>query len=373
MESWCLELAKNNFSYNVVNSEKMPFKSKFSFDGDDIKKAISADADDASAVPVADVVALTDSADNVENYMNTWEPARKNVKIALDKLVPAKEEWNFFPEPDQETAILIAKSIYQQGQLAPAIVWEQENGTYMILGGHTRAAIISQLHEIFPEDNRFNTMLCHVYEFEQLSESEARQIILLNNLTQRAQEKPSLLTRSIISMIELEKNIRKRKNGIYNERISEEVGKKFNLSRGKINRIYALRSLLPEFMLMFDNGDISEKQAYDLSGMPTDVQKYLYDTNQYNQKFTSIQVKALKECNNCDGILEILTMPREYSFSGGKVVIKRELPADCKKFSFAVAGSDAENFKEIVRNAVANSNISDESKRIIDEILGPKN
>ena len=74
MESWCLELAKNNFSYNVVNSEKMPFKSKFSFDGDDIKKAISADAeDDASAVPVADVVALTDSADNVENYMNTWE------------------------------------------------------------------------------------------------------------------------------------------------------------------------------------------------------------------------------------------------------------------------------------------------------------
>ena len=34
-------MAKNNFSYNVVNSEKMPFKSKFSFDGDDIKKAIS--------------------------------------------------------------------------------------------------------------------------------------------------------------------------------------------------------------------------------------------------------------------------------------------------------------------------------------------
>lgn len=213
----------------------MPFKSKFNFDSEDIKKAISADAEDAaSAVPVADVVALTDSADNVENYMNTWEPARKNVKIALDKLVPAKEEWNFFPEPDQETAILIAKSIYQQGQLAPAIVWEQENGTYMILGGHTRAAIIGQLHEIFPEDDRFNTMLCHVYEFDQLIESEARQIILLNNLTQRAQEKPSLLTRSIISMIELEKNIRKRKNGIHTQRISEEVGKKFNLSGVKL-------------------------------------------------------------------------------------------------------------------------------------------
>lgn len=350
----------------------MPFKSKFNFDSEDIKKAISAAEDDASTVPVADVVNFTDS-DNVENCVDTWEPAKKNVKIALDKLVPAREEWNFFPEPDQETAILIAKSIYQQGQLAPAIVWEQENGNYMILGGHTRAAIISQLHEIFPDDDRFNTMLCHVYEFDQLIESEARQIILLNNLTQRAQEKPSLLTRSIISMIELEKNIRKRKNGIYNERISEEVGKKFNLSRGKINRIYALRSLLPEFMSLYDRGEISEKQAYALAGMSQETQSFLYENNKYNQKFTSIQVKALKECNNCDGILDILTMPREYSFSGGKVVIKRELPADCKKFSFAVAGSDAENFKEIVRNAVANSNISDESKRIIDEILGPKN
>lgn len=344
----------------------MPFKSKFNFDSEDIKTAISADT---SAVPVT-ATALEDS-DNVENCINAWEPARKNVKITLDKLIPAKDDWNFFPEPDKETAILIAKSIYKQGQLAPAIVWEQADGNYMILGGHTRAAIISQLHEIFPEDDRFNTMLCHVYAFDQLIESEARQIILLNNLTQRAQEKPSLLTRSIISMIELEKNIRKRKNGIYNERISEEVGKKFNLSRGKINRIYALRSLLPEFMAMYDAGTISEKQAYTLAKMPTDVQKYLYDNNHYNQKLTSIQVKSLKECNNCDGILDILTMPREYSFSGGKVTIKRELPANCQKFSFAVAADDAENFKNIIRNAVANSSISDESKSIIEEILGP--
>ena len=86
----------------------MPFKSKFNFDSEDIKKAISAAEDDASTVPVADVVNFTDS-DNVENCVDTWEPAKKNVKIALDKLVPAREEWNFFPEPDQETAILIAK------------------------------------------------------------------------------------------------------------------------------------------------------------------------------------------------------------------------------------------------------------------------
>ena len=267
---------------------------------------------------------------------------------------------------------MIARSIYQQGQLAPAIVWEQENGTYMILGGHTRAAIISQLHEIFPEDDRFNTMLCHVYEFGQLNEAEARQIILLNNLTQRAQEKPSLLTRSIISMIELEKNIRKRKNGIYNERISEEVGKKFNLSRGKINRIYALRSLLPEFMSMFDNGDISEKQAYALAGMQEDTQRFLYENNQY-KNLSSMQIKALKKSNDCSEIMKILTMPKEFSFSGAKVTIKRELPANCQKFSFAVAADDAENFKNIIRNAIANSNISDTSKGIIEEILGPKN
>ena len=369
MESWCLELAKNNFSYNVVNSEKMPFKSKFSFDGDDIKKAISADAeDDASAVPVADVVALTDSADNVENYMNTWEPARKNVKITLDKLIPANNDWNFFPEPDKETAILIAKSIYQQGQLAPAIVWEQENGTYMILGGHTRAAIISQLHEIFPDDTRFTTMLCHIYEFGQLNEAEARQVILLNNMTQRAQEQPSLLTKSIVSMIELEKSIRKKKMGVTTERIAEIVGKKFNISRGKINRIYSLRCLLPEFMSLYDSGELSEKQAYALSGMTKEIQRFLYENNQY-KNLSSMQIKALKKSNDCSEMMNILTMPKEFSFSGAKVTIKRELPAKCQKFSFAVAADDAENFKNIIRNAVANSSISEESKSIIEEIL----
>lgn len=342
----------------------MPFKSKFNFDSEDIKTAISSDAEDNSAVPVT---ALTDS-DNVENCINAWEPARKNVKITLDKLVPAKDDWNFFPEPDQETAILIAKSIYQQGQLAPAIVWEQENGTYMILGGHTRAAIISQLHEIFPEDARFNAMLCHVYEFGQLNEAEARQVILLNNLTQRAQEKPSLLTKSIISMIELEKSIRKKKVGVTTERIAEIVGKKFNISRGKINRIYALRSLLPEFMSMFDNGDISEKQAYALARMSDEIQRFLYKNNQY-KNLSSMQIKALKKSNDCSEIMEILTMPKEFSFSGAKVTIKRELPANCQKFSFAVVADDAENFKNIIRNAVANSSISEESKSIIEEIL----
>lgn len=367
-------MAKNKFSYTVVKPNRMPFKSKFDFSSDDIKEAISADAENnAPAMPAADVVALTDS-DNVQEYINTLEPYQKNIQISLKNLRPAKDDWNFFPEPDRETAILIAKSIYQQGQLAPAIVWEQEDGTYMILGGHTRASIISQLHELFPDEERFNTMLCHVYAFEQLSEAEARQIILLNNMTQRAKEQPSLLTRSIISMIELEKSIRSRKWGTRNERIAEEVGRKFNISRGKINRVYALRSLLPEFMALYDDGEISESQAYNLSGMKEEVQRYLLKNNQYGQKFSSVQIKALKDCNDCDEILEIITMPRTYSFSGSKVVLHRELPANCKKFSLAVAGDDAEKFKEILRNAVSNSNeLSEESKKLIAEILGPKN
>ncbi len=217
-------------------------------------------------------------------------------------------------------------------------------------------------------------MLCHVYAFEQLSEDEARQIILLNNMTQRAKEQPSLLTRSIISMIALEKSIRSRKWGTRNERIAEEVGKKFNISRGKINRIYALRFLLPEYMALYDDGKISENQAYNLAGMTEDVQRYLLDNNQYNQSFSPAQIKALKGINDCNGILDIITMPRTYSFSGTKVVLNRELPANCKKFSFAVAGDDADKFKDIIRNAVNNSNeLSEESKKLIEEILGPKN
>ena len=66
-------MAKNNFSYNVVSTNKMPFKSKFNFDSEDIKKAISADAEYAKqsekeAEILAQIDALKKQLDEIKQH-----------------------------------------------------------------------------------------------------------------------------------------------------------------------------------------------------------------------------------------------------------------------------------------------------------------
>ena len=48
---------------------------------------------------------------------------QKTIDIPLEQLEEAPKEWNYFPLPNLEILKDIAKSIYTQGQLSPALVW----------------------------------------------------------------------------------------------------------------------------------------------------------------------------------------------------------------------------------------------------------
>ena len=53
-------------------------------------------------------------------------------------------------------------------------------------------------------------MKCHVYGKDQIGESEAQYLIITNNMTQRARESTSIMVKSIVKALELQKSINHR-------------------------------------------------------------------------------------------------------------------------------------------------------------------
>ena len=204
---------------------------------------------------------------------------QKTIDIPLEQLEEAPKEWNYFPLPNLEILKDIAKSIYTQGQLSPALVWETDDNKYMILGGHTRFKIISFLREAYPEESdRFSTMKCHVYGKDQIGESEAQYLIITNNMTQRARESTSIMVKSIVKALELQKSINHRVWGEKKERSSELVAKNFGIAARSVDRLYRLRTLIPELMDLLDRGDMVQNAAIRVASMTEDTQKMYLDS-----------------------------------------------------------------------------------------------
>ena len=82
-------------------------------------------------------------------------------------LRPAPSEWNFFGRPSPDQYALIFQSIYKYGLWHPITVWEQEDGHYMILGGHTRDLVYDELYQM-TGDESYLKIPCKVYQHTQM-------------------------------------------------------------------------------------------------------------------------------------------------------------------------------------------------------------
>ena len=71
--------------------------------------------------------------------------APHEMTVPLDKLTEAPKEWDVFPTVSEEDVVRICASIQKYGLLHPITVWEQDDGSYMILGGNTRTACFKYL------------------------------------------------------------------------------------------------------------------------------------------------------------------------------------------------------------------------------------
>lgn len=292
--------------------------------------------------------------------------------IPLEKLVGAPAEWNFFPQWNREQMTELMENIAVYGQLSPALVWEQEDGTYMILGGHNRFHALSKLHEILaasdPEEAKFyETMRCNVYAHDTLDEVEARKIIIFDNTIRRENSK-SLMARSIINMNQLMKETRDtRRPDTRRTRIRDQIAETMNVSSRTVTGVIRLRNLIPEFWPLFDAKDkeqkISAAFGQAISWLPENLQRYIYESKIYvGARLSSAQAKALRSAETEAQVREIFEAVPEK-----KTVVKVQL-------SYAVPVPDGmeplilpcrREERSALAEALKNASLSEETKQVM--------
>lgn len=299
-------------------------------------------------------------------------PSIVDREIGLEELICAPPEWNFFPTPPENIYNLIKESIKAQGQLDPIIVWEQPDGKYMILGGHTRVKIFSELFaeaEDEKEADFYRKIKAHVYTKDQIDEFDAREIIILDNATQRAQEDLKTRVEMVNNYYAIGVQREARRPGVQRKRISEDIADKLGMSNSAVKRLISLRTLDKDYFSLEANGDITKEFLYAISGLPEEIQRYILSEKIYSNDWDSEKLKELKGATSTEAIEEIITAPKKYTFSGKKVALSYPIPTTYRKFSLAADEKDLPTVIKAFSESLDNLDISEETKNTLREIL----
>lgn len=300
--------------------------------------------------------------------------------VPISKLTPAKEDWNFFPNQDKTILVDLMKNLVAYGQLSPALVWKQENGVYVILGGHTRYRAFQELHKIFtsPENNnpemaeRFNSMNCYVYDYDALDEVEARKIIIFDNIIRR-ENTTAIKAQAVINMNRLEKDTRsKRKRTERRERIMDKVGKAMGMSGGSLKRLYQLRNLIPELWPYVD-GIEGEKITLGVAGaislLDEELQRYIYNNSLFLNKLTAGKVKELSKAQSIGDVNSIYSSPELHTITS-RAEVDIDIPKEYVSFPVVAATEEIELIKSLCLGVINNcADISDNTKKIMSKII----
>jgi len=253
-------------------------------------------------------VSLDRSSYSLAPLKEAEEKADQIVRIDVDYLETAPEEWNFYPRLEGEEFSKLVKSIYEHGLLHPIVVRKQRD-RHTILSGHNRVRAFVQIkNELEEIKNGRNSSLLEMkddsaidpQEYDQImavikediSDDEAREIIIDANYVQR-QLGQKLMTRSIIEKYKIIQQRRKNSDEekYKNIKTREIVAREFKLSGRHIDRYKKLESLNETMLNEFYEGKISLELAAKLAGLKPGVQSYI--TNKHLRDIKKYPAKTL--------------------------------------------------------------------------------
>ena len=306
---------------------------------------------------------------DIDERISVLYPSHYERQIPLEQLFPAPDAWNFFPKPDHETMRRLMQSILDYGLLHPAIVWQQEDGRYMILGGHTRYRALKMLLQLFPQYvDSLGTMRCNVYDHDKLDENEARQIIIMDNTTQRQKEVKAVMITAVIQMGQLVKQQRASRSAKWHEhrkRINDIIGESLGVSGGTIKGIMRFRTLIPEFLPFLDkrtaNGSfIKLGQAQALAKLPEALQQEIYVDDLFRDKrFVKVVPKELASIQKVEDLQQLMEAVPE----DGEV-------ENFKTIQISVSEEEYDTMRELLWNTIQQSNhLSEQTKQRAKDIL----
>lgn len=220
--------------------------------------------------------------------------------IPRECLVSAPSEWNFFPPASDAKIIEISESIRRYGLFHNITVWEQDNGQYMILGGHTRVACFDYLAKNPDKDedsSKWASIPALVYKKGQLTKEDAQRIIIVSNTDQR-QISTAVRAESYKRLFELEK-----KNSFYGRHYRADLA---SATMAKVSiacfyRYLNLLKLIRPLQQRIDSNELSMVVGYNLSFLPENLQQYIFEKELY----VEMSVKAAEQIKNCTSVNEI--------------------------------------------------------------------
>ena len=211
----------------------------------------------------------------LDEYFTTQEQ-RDDAKLKKINEIPLEEIDEFPDHPfkvlDDEDMMNLAESVREQGIITPATLRKKEDGRYEILSGHRRKRAC--------ELAGLETLRSEVVEMDR----DAAVIFMVDSNLQRTTILPSEKAFSYKMRLEAMKRQGKRMDLTSapverkfleaRDRIGYEVGE----SREQVRRYIRLTELIPELLERVDKGEIALRPAVDISYLPEDIQRSLFDT-----------------------------------------------------------------------------------------------
>ena len=191
-------------------------------------------------------------------------------KVAVEGLIDAPEEWNFFSKPNEHKLLDLAISIYNNGLLQPIVVRStgNEETPYQILAGHTRVSAYRLLHKIYG-DEKFLEIEAIVFGKENLNDTKAREIIIDTNMMQRGNLSYSDTVKCVSEKMKLLKE-----QGVSN--IIEAISKDYDIKKTSIYMFTRLDNLIAPFKELMDSKKITLGNANKLAAYSAQDQEMIY-------------------------------------------------------------------------------------------------
>lgn len=214
---------------------------------------------------------IDEAKDNlVSRFSISGEESRED--ISLEKLVDAPREWNFYDPLPDEKLFELTESIKEKGLMHPIVVWERDE-SYTILSGHNRKKAYEILYKS-TKDDKFSKIPCLIKGKDDITEDEAREIIVDTNWIQR--ELSTLEKAKSIS----EKYIRLGRKVHTGDGVKSRdlIAKEYGISGRMVQNYLSLKKILPEFEAMLRENNITIKSAVAISKLSDDMQNWMYES-----------------------------------------------------------------------------------------------
>lgn len=330
-----------------------------------LSEEMSDDVDNSTSEKVDNGNSSVAKSSDTDESAESWEkdfPVAKVMMIPIEKLEAAPADWNFFQNLSEERFGELKRSIEEYGIQHNLVVQEVESGKFRILSGHQRVKACKDLFETTKKEE-YRSIPCKVYGAGELSDEDARRIVIFTNTAQRGDLSLEDRIKSVKELTELEQSKAFYGSGVdVKKKVSEILG----VSRSAVFRLQNLSSLDEKMLALCGNKSegkkISVREGEVLSKLPAEQQKYI-SGKKYYEKLTPSRLSALNSLSvdaTNDDIDKIFNTEKEHRYS---VVTTVERPDGCETLGIHVKTEDKVKLGEFLASAIESDDTLSESAK----------